>query len=240
MEVSTEGWRFPAPPGDLQGPGKPRIFRPAPEPAGPPELPPPAAPFKATRTKVRPPGDTVLFKDRLLYLLQPPLENLFAGKQVKLPFEPYPYQMEGIAFLMPRQAALLADEMGLGKTVQSILALRLLFHAGLIRSALVVCPKPLVPNWARELRVWAEDLPFEVIGGDTEDRRACWLVSNCPLKLVNYELLTRDAALLAGEQVRFDVVVLDEAQRIKNREAKTSQAVRGIRRERSWALTGTP
>src|SRR5207245_1280561 len=114
-------------------------------------------------------------------------------------------------FLMPRHAALLADEMGLGKTMQAILALRLLFHAGLIRRALLVCPKPLVHNWSRELRTWAEDLPFEVVGGDAEARRASWLVSNCPLKLVNYELLTRDAALAADERVRFDVVVLDEA-----------------------------
>ena len=87
------------------------------------------------------------FKDRLLYLLQPPLEALFANKQISLPFKPYPYQIHGIAFLMPRHAALLADEMGLGKTVQVIVSLRLLFHAGLIRRALVVCPKPLVINW---------------------------------------------------------------------------------------------
>src|SRR5438045_9776904 len=113
--------------------------------------------------------------------------------------------MEGIALLMARDAALLADEMGLGKTMQAILALRLLFHAGLLQRALIVCPKPLVLNWTRELRTWAEDLPFEVIGGDTEARRASWLVSNCPLKLVNYELLTRDAALLAQDAAQFDV-----------------------------------
>src|SRR5207302_2453286 len=76
--------------------------------------------------------------------------------------------------------------------------------------------------------------------GDAGERRSAWLVSNCPLKLVNYELLTRDAVLLGDERIRFDVVVLDEAQRIKNRESKTAQVVRGIRRERSWALTGTP
>ena len=50
--------------------------------------------------------------------------------------------------------------------MQAILALRLLFQAGLIRTGLVVCPKPLVVNWARELRTWAEDVPFEMIGGD--------------------------------------------------------------------------
>jgi SNF2 family DNA or RNA helicase len=189
---------------------------------------------------LRPPQDTVVFKDRLLYLLQPPLENLFAGRQIQLPFPPYPYQLEGVAFLMPRHAALLADEMGLGKTMQTILSLRLLFHAGLIRRALLVCPKPLVTNWSRELRAWAEDVPFEVITGDAAQRRTSWLVSNCPLKLVNYEILTRDGALVADERVRFDVVVLDEAQRIKNRESKTAQVVRGLHRSRSWALTGTP
>jgi SNF2 family DNA or RNA helicase len=241
FEVTTEGWKFPSPPleaATLEASAASRRLK-----AGG------AAPqggAKARRspdesaTRLRPPSDTVVLKERLLYLLQPSLESIFAGRQVRLPFEPYPYQLDGIAFLMPRHAALLADEMGLGKTMQTILSLRLLFQAALIRRALLVCPKPLVHNWARELRMWAEDLPFEIIGGDTQARRAGWLVSNCPLKLVNYELLTRDAALVAEESVRFDVVVLDEAQRIKNRESKTAQVVRSLNRERSWALTGTP
>jgi SNF2 family DNA or RNA helicase len=242
MTVTTEGWRFPAPPKETAPVGKPRLFRPPvqemPEPAGVSAL--ALLPAKLERTRLRPAADTVVFKDRLLYLLQPPLENIFAGKQVQLPCKPYPYQIQGIAFLMPRHAALLADEMGLGKSMQTILSLRLLFHAGLIRRTLLICPKPLVVNWSRELRTWAPDVPFEVIGGDVDARRCAWLVSNCPLKLVNYELLTRDANFVAEEKVRFDVVVLDEAQRIKNKEAKTAEVVRSIRRERSWALTGTP
>src|SRR5262249_52736160 len=132
------------------------------------------------------------------------------------------------------------DEMGLGKTVQTLLSLRLLFQAGLVQRALIVCPKPLVFNWCREIQSWASDLPFEVISGDNASRRRSWLVSNCPVKLVNYEILTRDAAILDEESAEFDVVVLDEAQRIKNRDAKTAQVVRSIKRSRSWALTGTP
>src|SRR5262249_5985577 len=151
------------------------------------------------RTRPLPARDMVMVKDRLLYLLQPPLENLFARKQVQVPFQPFPYQLEGIAFLMPRHAALLADEMGLGKTAQALLSLRLLFHAGLIQRALIVAPKALVFNWCRELRLWAPDLPFEVVAGDTAARRTTWLVSNCPLKLVNYEILTRDAAVLSED-----------------------------------------
>ena len=92
------------------------------------------------KTRLKPPADLAMFKDRLLYLLQPPLEDIFAGGKIHLPFKPFPYQIRGIAFLMPRHAALIADEMGLGKTVQVIVALRLLFHAGVIQRVLVVCP----------------------------------------------------------------------------------------------------
>jgi SNF2 family DNA or RNA helicase len=240
MSVTTEGWKFPAPPMDYTP--SPRL--PSDPPTGRnevklPTLPDKDAPVKA-RIRPKPTADTVLFKDRLLYLLQPPLDGLFDSRQLKVPFEPFPYQLEGIVFLMPRHGALLADEMGLGKTAQAILALRLLFHQGQIRSGLVVCPKPLMHNWARELKMWAPDIPFEMFDGDAEQRRTMWLISNCPLKLVNYETLTRDADLATDKRVFFDVVVLDEAQRIKNKESKTAQVARELNRTRSWALTGTP
>jgi SNF2 family DNA or RNA helicase len=240
LGVATRGWNFPSPPAEFSLParmggeretGGPPADRPHPENSGPPSR-------RSIRT--RPTADTVLFHDRLLYLLQPPLDTLFNGRQLEVPFEPFPYQLEGIAFLLPRHHALLADEMGLGKTAQAILSLRLLFHQGGVRRVLVVCPKPLVNNWARELKLWAPDVPFETIEGDPDKRRSCWLVSNCPLKLVNYETLTRDAAWVSEETVAFDLVVLDEAQRIKNRDSKTAQVARSIRRSRSWALTGTP
>jgi SNF2 family DNA or RNA helicase len=230
--VSTEGWKFPVPP-DASAWASRERERPEPPVAHAPGSPKP-------KLRVLPTPDTVLLKDRLLYLLQPPIEQMFVGKQVSVPFPPYPYQLEGVAFLMPRHAALLADEMGLGKTIMAILALRLMLQAGLVRRALLVCPKPLVFNWCRELRGWAEDLPCEVIGGPFAARRAAWRVSSAPLKIVNYEVLTRDAEIIDSDQVRFDLVILDEAQRIKNRESKTAQAARSLRRSRSWALTGTP
>lgn len=234
MRVRTEGWRFPTPPGDPPTPAAP--------PGGLLPVEPPAGAILTMRRlhRPKPSADVVNFKDRLLYLLQPPLEHLFVGKQVSVPFPPYPYQLEGIAFLMPRRSALLADEMGLGKTMQTILSMRLLFQSGMLRRVLLVCPKPLVFNWCREIKNWAGDLPFEVIGGSNAARRAAWTVSSSPLKIVNYEVLTRDIHLLTDDDIKFDLVVLDEAQRIKNRESKTAQAARAIRRDRSWALTGTP
>lgn len=125
-------------------------------------------------------------------------------------------------------------------TAQAILSLRLLFHQGQIRQALLICPKPLMHNWGRELKLWAPDVPFETFEGDAEQRRTTWFVSNCPLKLINYETLTRDADHAADPRVYFDTVVLDEAQRIKNRDSKTAQTVRSIKRGRSWAISGTP
>jgi SNF2 family DNA or RNA helicase len=226
MTVTTQGWKFPVPgePAALQ------IVRQ--EPTCPSTV--------RSRTAVKPPSDMVMFKDRLLYLLQPPLENLFTSRQIELPFQPYPYQIKGIAFLMPRHAALLADEMGLGKTAQVIIALRLLLNSRIIRRVLIVCPKSIVFNWTRELHTWAEDMPFEIIGGDTPTRQTQWRASRCPVKLINYELLTRDVDFAADPDVHFDVVVLDEAQRIKNAESKTAKVVQSISRDRSWAMTGTP
>jgi len=239
LTVHTDGWKFPAPPPEFDRPpicnreASDTAVSLAPVPGGAPKAPKP-------RIRTRPTRDTVLFKDRLLYLLQPPLDGLFDGKQLEVPFEPFAYQLEGIAFLLPRHAALLADEMGLGKTMQAILTLRLMFHQGMIRSALLITPKPLVPNWARELTMWAPDLPFEVFPNEPELRRSAWKQSNCPLKLINYESLSRDADLAADPSIFFDVVILDEAQRIKNRTSKTALAVHGLHRSRSWALTGTP
>ncbi|MFM8934027.1 MAG: DEAD/DEAH box helicase, partial [Gemmataceae bacterium] len=191
-------------------------------------------------TRLKPPAAMAGLKDRLLTLLQPPLEGMLGKGRLTLPFKPYPYQLQGIAFLMPRSAALIADEMGLGKTVQVILSLRLLISSGMLKRALVVCPKPLVINWTRELRNWAPDLAFEVFSGDTETRTAMWKLSNCPVQVVNYEILTRDHEIILDDDVKFDVVVLDEAQRIKNAGGKTAQAAKALKRSRSWAMSGTP
>ncbi len=235
MTVQTDGWKFPTPAVEYTTTAKePREL-----PAGRQVVQLKKDDDKP-RVRPRPTADHVLFKDRLLYLLQPPLDGLFDGRQLEVPFEPFPYQLEGIAFLMPRHAALLADEMGLGKTAQTILAIRLMFHQGMLNKALVVAPKPLIHNWCRELKLWAPDVPHEVIGGSGEDRRRSWIVSNCPLKIINYETLTRDYEILAEPGVAFDLVVLDEAQRIKNRGSKTAQIVCSIKRSRSWAMSGTP
>ena len=199
--------------------------------ATPPDVP-------ASRTRIKPPSDMIKLIDRLQYVLQPSLESLLHENSLAFPFRPFPFQFEGMAFLYPRQAAVLADEMGLGKTMQAITAMRLLLRRGDARTILLVCPKPLVTNWQREFSVWAPEAPVMVVEGDQAKRQWQWHLPDVPLRVANYELLLRDRELLAD--LRFDLVVLDESQRIKNRDSSTSKVVRSISRRRSWALTGTP
>ena len=164
---------------------------------------------------------------------------LHAGK-LEFPRQPFPFQFDGMAFLVPRHSAVLADEMGLGKSMQAISSIRLLVRSGEARRVLVVCPKGLVSNWARELADWAPELVVAVIEGDQPRRRWQWSLPDVPVKLANYEVLVRDRDLVAELGLSFDLVVLDEAQRIKNRTSQTNQSVRSLDRRRSWALTGTP
>jgi SNF2 family DNA or RNA helicase len=200
----------------------------------------PAPDRPASITRLKPPGDVIKLEDRLYYLLQPPLETLANSHALTFPFEPFPYQMQGIAFLFPRYAAILADEMGLGKTMQAISTIRLLLCSGEARSVLLVCPKPLVSNWRREFATWAPEIALGIIEGDANKRRWQWEEVQAPVKIANYELLMRDREILNSESMHFDLVVLDEAQRIKNKSSTTSEIARAIPRTRSWALTGTP
>jgi len=200
----------------------------------------PPQPAAVRRTRIAPPRDIVKLSERFFYLLQPDLETMLHTGKLEFPRQPFPFQLDGMAFLMPRHAAVLADEMGLGKSMQAISSIRLLVRSGEARRVLVVCPKGLVSNWARELADWAPELVVAVIEGDQPRRRWQWSLEDVPVKLANYEVLVRDRDLVAELGLSFDLVVLDEAQRIKNRSSQTNQAVRSLDRRRSWALTGTP
>ena len=198
-------------------------------------------PEKKKKTRIQAPPDALTLEDRLFYILQPPLESMLGGQELVMPFEPFPHQYEGIAWLFKEKSALLADEMGLGKTMQTITAVRLLLRGGQVRRVLFVCPKPLIPNWQREFRTWAEELPIVTVEGDTNRRRMIWQMPNVSILMTNYELLVRDMeSMHEDDHPKFDLMVLDEAQRIKNRDSKTAEMVRSVQRRRSWALTGTP
>jgi SNF2 family DNA or RNA helicase len=200
----------------------------------------PCSRLPASRTRLHPPRDVVKLADRLRLLLEPPLESLLASGSLQMARPPFAFQLDGVAFLFPRHEAVLADEMGLGKTMQAITTLRLLVHQGQVRRVLLVCPKPLVINWQREFAIWAPELNTTIVDGGPTRRQWLWQEADGPVIIANYESLVRDRANVSENTVHFDLVILDEAQRIKNGASATNEAVRSIPRSRSWALTGTP
>lgn len=177
--------------------------------------------------------------DLLLPLLQRPV-TLDFGTVVDLPSNLYPFQTKGVEFLLETPSALLGDDMGTGKTVQTSVALRMLFQTGKIRTALIVCPLSVIPNWDRELAKWAGNLAVTVVRGDKEHRKICWRQA-AHVWLVTYDTLRNDIDhVLIARTGGFDLVVLDEAQRAKNWSARITRAVRTLRATYRWGLTGTP
>ncbi|WP_020668748.1 DEAD/DEAH box helicase [Amycolatopsis nigrescens] len=146
------------------------------------------------------------------------------------------YQRRGAAWLQSMAelgfGTLLADDMGLGKTLQAIALL-----ADRPGPHLVVCPTSVLGNWARELNRFAPGLEVRTHHGAMRPSTVDDLAPGTVL-LTSYPLLRIDAELL--DQVGWDVVVLDEAQQIKNPDSQAARAARGLRAEARLALTGTP
>lgn len=153
-----------------------------------------------------------------------------------------PFQRAGVLALITRRELLLADSMGLGKTVQTIAALRILFHRQEAKSALIVCPAGLLTQWRRELARWAPELTVVPVSGGPSERGRLWRLP-AHVRLIGYETLRGDVLDLRDSPALrrpWDVVVLDEASRIKNRLSAVAIACKMLPRERRWALTGTP
>jgi len=149
----------------------------------------------------------------------------------------YPYQVEGVSFLAGTGRALLADDMGLGKTLQAISAAAWLREHEGVCKILIICPASLKQQWAREIRKFT-DLAVQVIQGPPK-KRGVQYRRDCNFFILNYELLIRDLSLI-NETVQPDLIILDEAQRIKNWRTKIAAAVKLIPSRYAFVLTGTP
>jgi hypothetical protein len=151
----------------------------------------------------------------------------------------FPYQREGMLHLAFTERALLADEMGLGKTIQAIAGCALLHRLGRVRRVLVVTPASLKIEWEEQIRRFTA-LSHRLVYGGRLARLACYAAADAPFfTLVNYEQVVPDT-LEINARLQPDVVVLDEAQRIKNWTTKTAQAVKRLRSRYAFVLTGTP
>src|SRR5215218_6351909 len=153
---------------------------------------------------------------------------------LKIPL--YDFQARGAVFLACRVRSILGDDMGLGKTVQTMAAIELLTRERGIGRVLVVAPASVKYQWEGEIRKFT-DRSVQVVEGLKEAREELY-AEDAFYKLVNYEQVVRDLDLMNAW--RPDVVVLDEAPRIKNWESKTSRAVKRLQSRYAIVLTGTP
>ncbi|UXI68553.1 DEAD/DEAH box helicase [Tahibacter amnicola] len=153
-----------------------------------------------------------------------------------------PYQRDGLAWLEFLGSAglggILADDMGLGKTVQVLAHLEAMRQRGeLADPALVIAPTSLVWNWRAEAQRFAPDLKVLILHGATRDANFA-TVPDHDLVITTYPLLSRDRDELIN--FRFSLLIVDEAQAIKNARTQAAKVVRELDARRRLAMTGTP
>jgi hypothetical protein len=156
---------------------------------------------------------------------------------INLSTQLYPYQEDGVHFGLFKKAALIGDEMGLGKTLQAIaLAIqkKKIFD---FRNVLVITMASLKEQWKREIERFSNE-KATVVAGPAWQRQAIYSNDESYFKVTNYEAVLRDVTVIS--RLKPDLVILDEAQRIKNFSTKTADAVKRLPRKHALVLTGTP
>ncbi len=155
------------------------------------------------------------------------------------------YQMRGYAWMSFLQkwqiGACLADDMGLGKTPQTLaLVMSKWEDSKSSKPSLLICPTSLIGNWDREVLKFVPKLPIYIHHGSNRKTNDKFLqqCSEVGLVITSYALVWRDKDLF--EKIHFDGIILDEAQNIKNSEAKQTQAIYELKSNYKLALTGTP
>lgn len=156
------------------------------------------------------------------------------AKLLKVPL--YPYQAEGALFAVRAGRALIGDDMGLGKTIQAIAATEILARYFGVAKVLVVCPTSLKYQWQNEIRRFAGRESHVVAGGRAQRQKEYARDDFC--KITNYEKLQPDLDLIAAWSP--DLVIVDEAQRVKNWNTIAARALKRIDSPYAVVLTGTP
>lgn len=149
----------------------------------------------------------------------------------------YPYQKEGVLFAFRAGRCLIADEMGLGKTIQAIVAAELYRRELGIGSVFIICPTSLKYQWRSEIERFT-GIQAHVVEGPAHKRKEQYDDHEKVYKILTYNVVARDYPYLNAAAP--DLVILDEAQRIKNWDTKISRAVKRLEAPYRMALTGTP
>ena len=148
----------------------------------------------------------------------------------------HPYQREGAFFALTAGRCLIGDDMGLGKTIQALAVAELMADLFGVSKVLIVSPTSLKHQWQGEIERFTSRTN-QVIEGLTPQRRELYQTDTF-YKLINYELVARDSELIRAWEP--DLIILDEAQRIKNWQTQTAKAVKGLESTFAIVLTGTP
>tara|TARA_B100001123_G_scaffold325224_1_gene365548 strand:- start:40 stop:1632 length:1593 start_codon:yes stop_codon:yes gene_type:complete len=154
--------------------------------------------------------------------------------------ELYQFQKIGVDWLLNNPRAILADDMGLGKTVQAVTAMKAMINSGEIENSLVVCPKSLQSTWISHLNEWAPELAYYNINSKLTDKERQWSegLKRAHVLIATYEQLVPLPNALS--RINPDLVVADEAHRIRNISSQINGSMRNIDSGKFWAVTGTP
>jgi superfamily II DNA or RNA helicase len=148
------------------------------------------------------------------------------------------YQEKGVLFAVKAGRCILADDMGLGKTLQAIVSTEVLRKQFSISTAIIICPTSLKYQWKTEIEKFTGNKNVNVIEGNILARKKLYDSNTADYIIVSYQMAANDFIYLNNMQA--DVLILDEAQRIKNWKTKTSAAIKKIKTTYALVLTGTP
>jgi SNF2 family DNA or RNA helicase len=148
----------------------------------------------------------------------------------------YPYQKDGIIRILEAGRVLLADDMGLGKTIQTIAAIELFHRYFHVDKVLIVCPTSLKYQWNSEIQKFTGK-SSTIVEGLIHTRKKLYADTDM-IKIISYGACRNDLEFIQNWNP--ELVILDEAQRIKNWKTQTAQAVKKIKSEYAIVLTGTP
>ncbi|MBI4586944.1 MAG: DEAD/DEAH box helicase [Planctomycetes bacterium] len=181
----------------------------------------------------------ILLEERARLQAADRLRDLLASKALFQPLKQklFPYQKEGVKRFLECGRLLLADDMGLGKTAQAVACCQALWNASKIQRGLIVTPASLKPQWLREWQNFS-DAPVAVVDGPAEQREEAYRLHPKGFLIANYEQVIRDLEVI--HRWNPELMVLDEAQRIKNWATKTAAYVKKLKPPYRLVLTGTP
>ena len=149
----------------------------------------------------------------------------------------FPYQTEGVLFCAAAGRSILADDMGLGKTIEAIAVAQLLHEHRQVQKVLIICPTSLKYQWQSEIEKFT-NASTTVIEGNYLKRQKLYKEEGSLYKIASYNIAVNDLELI--DEFQPDLIILDEAQRIKNWQTRISRSIKKLRSKYALVLTGTP